>query len=235
VKQTKRTKEEKAAVGALLLAADRALSKLRKLARAAFVDAAAARTEAEHLSGLVSVGRRVSGEFSDALVEGRAEARAAARRRLKAELSSSGEVASFSTPAQAAASAAREAGDAARAEIAGDSLGTQWRAAEASARGELVSRKTAERAFDARLERTARTEAARAYNDEHLEAVREVARRDPELGARLMREWSAMADACPRCSPHDGERVGIDEDFEGGDRPGDMHPHCQCVEYVVAA
>lgn len=238
----KRTREERAAVGALILAGDRALSRMRRLARTAFADAALAESERAHLRALVTVGRRLSDELSDALAEGRADARAAARRRLKAEVSASGEVASFSTPAQAAASEARAATDAARARIAADSLGSQWRATAStsyrtpgSEARPLVTRKAAERGFDARLERTARTEAARAYNEEHREAAREIARRDPELGSRLMREWSAMADACERCLPHDGERVGIDEDFDYGDEPGNMHPHCQCVEHVVAA
>ena len=51
----------------------------------------------------------------------------------------------------------------------------------------------------------------------------------------MLREWSAMLEACERCWPHDGERVGLDEGFFGGDEPGSVHPRCQCSETIVSA
>ena len=86
-----------------------------------------------------------------------------------------------------------------------------------------------------RLEGVAATEYSVAYNDEHHAVLVQMADRDPGLLALVMREWCAMADACERCWPHDGERVAIGESFSGGDVPGSVHPRCMCCETIVAA
>ena len=89
--------------------------------------------------------------------------------------------------------------------------------------------------MQAKIARTAETEAARAYNDEHLERARDMlAAGDLPPGA-LLREWSALIDACEACWPHDGERTGIDESFSGGEEPGSVHPRCRCSDIIVAA
>jgi hypothetical protein len=30
-------------------------------------------------------------------------------------------------------------------------------------------------------------------------------------------------------------RVGLDDEFPGGETPGSVHPHCFCTEVLVAA
>lgn len=43
--------------------------------------------------------------------------------------------------------------------------------------------------------------------------------------------WEALAGACPQCSPLDGKKVGIDDDFPGGVSMPALHPRCRCSVY----
>ncbi len=48
------------------------------------------------------------------------------------------------------------------------------------------------------------------------------------------REWrTSQEDPCEECAAMDGEVVGINEEFEGGNAP--LHPRCECVELPVLA
>lgn len=228
----RRTREEKAAAGAVLLVRDRAADDLSDEARAA-AQAARERVRGREedaaalAAALLYVGRKFARDAGNALARARAQARAAARKRLRAELAVAGV-----TLALPATSESRDAHDTVLAAIVGESLAAQWRAvAFAADRAGVPS----EKVFRPRLERAATTEAARAYSDEHAAVLRELAAREPGVAVRLMREWSAMVDACERCWPHDGERAGLTESYAGGDEPGSVHPHCACVETVVEA
>ena len=239
-----RTREERAAAGEVLLARDRTLGRMRVAARAASTEAAAeaARKKNDERAALVAalllVGRRLAVALGASVIRGRAEARMAARRRLRVEIGLLG-----ATAALSASSRAREARDATAAARVAASLATQWRAlailaarpAEGSARDPKAVARATELAFDARLKRAAATEAARAYNDEHRAAARDFARDNPEAASKMLREWSAMLEACERCWPHDGERVGLDESYFGGDEPGSVHVRCACTETIVSA
>jgi hypothetical protein len=230
-----RTQAEKVAVGTMLRMSDQTEKRLQAPARAASAEVAKKREDRAVLLGaLVLLGRRLGDQLTDAIARGRAEARNAARRRLREELSGVGVVYTMSTPAIAQAGAKAADVDVQEARIAADSLVAQWRALELAAAREGESERFY-RSMGARIARTAQTETARAYNEEHRTVVREMSRVDPELGQRVQREWSAMIDACSHCWGHDGERVGLDENFDGGDEPGSMHPRCQCLEYLVAS
>ena len=94
-------------------------------------------------------------------------------------------------------------------------------------------------AMNGRAERTSITESADAYQSERLDGLEAAMENDPEFaaaiaGANLGRRWDCMLEACHLCIPHDGEIVGIGEDFDGGDEPGKVHIRCQCVEVIVS-
>lgn len=238
-----RTREERAAAGEVLIARDRVLARMRVVTKRAADEAAAEsqrrdRETAAVVAALLLVGRRLSAALGEAVIRGRAEARMAARRRLRAELLAAGALAAL--PSQGRPRESRDATAAAKVAAA---VAAQWRAiavlaVRASAREErdpAVALRATARAVDARLGRAAVTETARAYGSEHRQAAIEYAAANPEAASKLLREWSAMIEACDRCWPHDGERTGLDESFSGGDEPGAMHPHCACVDTIVAA
>lgn len=232
-----RTKREREAAGALLVVRDDVLARLKRATQSVVSQEDGERRvkRAALLALLLMTGRKLGSELSDVLSTGRKRARLAARGRLAKELkATTGQGRTFGTRGDAV--------DAAAGAIAGESLAVQWRGivigqAYALAEDAGISLATvgqSRKLFLPRLERSASTEVARAYNEEHRAALREVARQDPELCARLQREWCAMVDSCERCWPHDGERVDIDEHFAGGDEPGSMHPRCMCIATVVA-
>jgi SPP1 gp7 family putative phage head morphogenesis protein len=78
-----------------------------------------------------------------------------------------------------------------------------------------------------RAESIARTETCRA----DLEGTRIGWR---ESGMVVGRKWIVAQDeACDDCLSMDGEEVGVDEEFEGGDAP--RHPSCRCDELPILA
>jgi hypothetical protein len=85
-------------------------------------------------------------------------------------------------------------------------------------------------ARDARLERTAATETASAFNDERRRIVRNFA--EDERASYLVKVWSALLDrgTCRECFGKDGEVKKLDESF--GVTPP-VHPHCRCVIEIV--
>jgi hypothetical protein len=91
----------------------------------------------------------------------------------------------------------------------------------------------------ARVDLTARTEVADAYNTEHLEALRDAARADASFAkrlksAKLVRVWSSVLESttCEECAEHDGDETDLDDDFDG-DEPGEMHPGCLCTAFIA--
>jgi hypothetical protein len=124
--------------------------------------------------------------------------------------------------------------------MAADSLAAQWRGvvyqsvrqAERKGGSPHAAFGQAERTFGLRVRRTAECEASGAYVSEHVGAARDAVRRG-DLPKDLKREWSALADACELCHPHHGEQVGLDDEFDGGDEPGDVHRRCRCVDFIV--
>jgi hypothetical protein len=220
----KRDKRERVAAGLLLLLGGKTLARARTASSRAKLPAVVT------VRALLSEGRSMVPRLADAISVGRAEARRAARKALRAELVAAGvalEVAGDEGRA--------DAHDAATAAIVAESLVTQWRGIASSLRdedGDVPEKKLA-RAFEPRLDRVARSETAEAYGDEHRASVARLARRYPEETATLGKRWSALLDACERCWPHDGETVALDEEFSGGAVPGSVHPRCQCTEVLV--
>lgn len=175
----------------------------------------------------------------DAIAEGRLSARRVSRRRLGVELAAAGALAGGTNVIDRYSQAPE---DPMRAEMAAGSLVASWRG---MAYAEAVRANRAERSVTAAVdrtrsllapsvERTAKTEIASAYNDEHRAALLDMRE---DLVEVVMRRWDSANDkrTCQRCHDHDGEEVGIGEDFAGGDLPGDMHPNCLCVEVIVNA
>lgn len=243
------------AAGALLLA-DR--SAKRKVAAAVkqHADKAAADAEKQRdgerkaalLLILLHRSKAMAADVRQAILEARREARETARARLNAELKAAGVVLS----AHEWVVGSRSDEDAVHAESSATSLASQWRgialAAVLLARrketSEAEALETTHAAMQSRIDRTASTEVAQAYADEHRHALVDVVDFDKRyrdgglaerIEAKIVREWCAMLDACERCWPHDGEQVGIHESYDGGDEPGYMHARCRCYEIVTSA
>lgn len=198
------------------------------------------------LAMLLSWSKRMTDAAAKAIADGRQAAREAARKRLAIELKAAG----IMLTAHEWQVRSRQDEDDGYAAHAGDSLAGQWRTlAIAAVLGAARKEKTTGQAIRStarpmrlRIARTAQTEVARAYSDEHSDALVDIveydrAFRDGALAERLetqtARQWSAMADACPMCLPLDDVIVGIGEAFPGGFEPGYVHPHCRCIEVAV--
>ena len=235
--------------GALLLSQKHAEKAIREAANRHIAEAnaelAKQRTDRRAALTLVllALGSRMTESLTAAILSGRQEARKASARRLVAELQAAGiQPTSSVRPMFAAASLARGQEDAAMASLAASSLVTQWRGLALSA-GTLAGRRGKPLAaglakskdlLAPRITRTAATETAHAYNDEHRALIREAVRYGDIDADAVMREWSALVDACEHCWPMHGERVGIDESFSGGYEPGDVHVNCMCTEVIVS-
>jgi len=249
VKERKVTKAEKLAAGILLL---RGKSLTRRLAGLAATHAALAADRAGDtrlalLGGLMTQSDAFADEARRAIRDSRAQVREDARDRLRKEIAALGIV----WIASGLHFGDRHAADDVSAHAAADSLAAQWRGL-AMARALKAQRldedvraaiRATGPAMVPRVARTAQTEVAQAYNDEHRSALREAVQfdksfRDGEFASRVetlvKRRWSALLDACSECWPLDGETVGLYEAFTGGEEPGFVHPHCRCVEVFVS-
>jgi hypothetical protein len=194
---------------------------------------------------LLSMSPAIVGRVRSAIVDSRQQARQGASRRLVAELHEAGvdiapRAMSIGRPLDLAAGLARRHEDEVLAEMAAQSLTAQWRgvALYEAQTGKPISGTVKRMA--SRVERTAASEVAHAYNDEHRRALDDAIQYDDVLGseiagALIVREWSAIADACRFCWPHDGEQTEIGGSFSDGAEPGLMHPRCRCVELLVSA
>lgn len=251
------TRTLRLSVGTLLHAQDRTEALIAKVvsdeaARAAAEVSKKRERRAAVIAALLLASERLATAATAGIVRGRTLARDAATDRLVAELDDLGIDAaslrrSASRPLVAAARRERAHEDTLHAESAGSALAGQWRAvAVASALGAMnrdrdpvdaVAKTPA--LMRARVLRTATTESTVAYNSEHAEAIADAVRYDGDLADKfaeleVMREWSAMIDACEKCWPLDGERVEVGETFSGGNEPGHVHAHCRCIEILVS-
>ena len=229
------------AAGVLLLE-ERKANKAIRDAIAGRISQAAAEAEdkrrkrAEMMTAILFFGSRMAHDAATAIKRSRAGARDAARGRLSHELGLAISVLLDVKPE-------RRALDDASAQQSGQSLANQWQGiAIASAlsadRRDLsvsVSIRRTEKLMSKRVARTAATEVARAYSDEHLEAANDAAEAEIIVRPDWSRVWSAILDmrACQECAAHHGETVLLGESFSGGDEPGDMHPLCRCIDIVV--
>lgn len=255
-----RSKLVRASIGALLNAQDRTEALIAK-AVSEHVDAAASELARRHkaerertaafLTLLLMRARQMVPSVKSAIVAGRTGARQAAVVRVTDELRAAGvdptSVHQVATrPLVSAAKADREHEDELHAQGSAESLASQWRGVAIAAtalairkdRDPVKALSDSARVIRPRIERTASTETALAYSDEHEHAVLDAIRYDSEFAEqltelRVMQEWSAMIDACPNCWPLDGVRVGIGESFPGGAYPGAMHPRCRCIAVLV--
>ena len=193
------------------------------------------------LTGLVLASQRMGSDAKSVIARGRQEARTGSVQRLIVELKAAG------VDGDDLSVLRRErrhhAADDAHGASSGNSLAAQWlglamAVALIAQRKEksvsaAVSRTKATMKF--RTFRTASTENAQAWNAEHVEAFQDALDGDDVLAAaiadfELVRIWDAVLDSrtCADCRDHDGEVVGIDEEFRGGDEPT-MHANCRCV------
>ena len=216
------------------------------------------RPKAGALLVLLAAAKQMTTGFTSAISAGRKQARSLAAQRLGEELRIAGIGSEMGSPGLHAAShMARMAADELEANVAAESLAGQWRSMAAREvlkaqreiwqggpyreMGEVPARDVAQavsstaKDLGPRIARTATTESARAYNDEHEERLRDLVLSGDLDPGEVLREWSALIDACERCWPHDGEQVRIDESFVGGDVPGSVHPRCACSEILVSA
>jgi hypothetical protein len=178
--------------------------------------------------------------------EHRQQARRAALRQLQSELHAAG--VNTSTVHWPSA-LARAAEDMHHAESSAQSLASAWRGvashdalkAERTEKSPAMAVARSGRIMGPRVERTATTEIAQAYASEHRYALLDAVEYDrnyrdgafADAVSRLGQQWSAMAEACPVCAPHDGEIVGIGESFSDGAEPGFQHPRCRCISIIV--
>ena len=244
------SKTARLAAGTLLTrqaAADRAI---RRAANASIDDAAAKTKKKERATAALLLLLRAKKAFTTAvgtvIYEHRQAAREAARSRLYAELRGAG----IDVKGHQWVSRARNQDDVESADRAAASLAVQWNVmatgallgADAKEQDAAAAIRSTRQAIAVRVRRTAETEVATAYSNEHREALTDLVEhdrsfRDGELADRIedrtAREWSALIDACERCWPLDGVRVGIGEPFPGGEEPGEVHPRCRCIELLV--
>lgn len=87
------------------------------------------------------------------------------------------------------------------------------------------------------LDRTAATETAVAYAEEHgrqTDAAAEQAKAAP-LHHLLHKRWEGLLDRkiCRVCANHDNEVVEASKPFRNDDVPGEVHPHCRCQSIVA--
>ncbi len=172
--------------------------------------------------------RRTAGRLQGALERAVAEVRRAARiasRRTVEDAFAAGPI----TPLDG-----REEHDTAAAHSAAASLASAWsRSATAMAVGDEPADdalRIAGRALERRLERTAATETASAFNAERRHVYRDIAR--SPLADEVVRVWSAVLDrkTCSYCFGKDGQVRGMHESF-GAVPP--VHPNCRCIIEIV--
>ena len=201
-------------------------------------------TKAAILALLLLASRSMAQKAAGAIERSRAQARLGARSRLRIEL---GHLGIALAPYLLQLPSTKGAEDRAHAVASGEALAVAWRAlAMHSVLRALRMEKPIAPALEAtrapmraRIVRTAVTETSKAYNDEHAEALPAMAQHDVRLvplldRARVLREWSAMLDACPTCFAMDGERARLGGSFRGGLEPGYVHPRCRCIAILVA-
>jgi hypothetical protein len=236
------SKLAKLAAGALLLEERKARAALAAAVGRHARDAAdeIERQNRNHakLAAVLLASKAMAIELTAALRTARADARAAARRRLAKELTAAGII--MSVRDGRTAEAQRE--DEVYAQSAADSLAGQWRSlaivgvmsAERKDVSAAASVRKTSKPMQHRVVRTAATEVARAFSSEHASAIEEASLSYPDEHG-LVRVWSAILDmrVCPSCAAMHGETAPIGGEFANGSAPGEIHVCCRCVEIVV--
>jgi len=211
---------ERAALGALRAAA----SPLIEQAAAAVGHAPAYDRERIALGAVRRTASRMQAALELAVAEVRRAARRASRRTVENEFA-----AGPLTPLDG-----REEHDIAAAHSAAASLASAWnRSASAMAIGDEPADdalRLAGRTLTRRLERTAATETASAFNDERRRVYRDIAR--SPLANETVKVWSAVLDrkTCAFCFGKDGQVRELHESF--GNWPP-VHPNCRCLVEIV--
>lgn len=190
--------------------------------------------------------RRMAGKLKDAILGGRQRARVKAAARARAELISVGITAAMADLVLGGHHA-RFGEDDTHATSAAEALAAAWQSMSvhiilrALRREDDVAAELSKtrQAIESRGIRTAVTETARAYNDEHEAAVTETAAGDATFAAALeaaqvVRVWDAILDmrTCAVCRDMHGEIAPVGGSFRGGWEPGLTHPLCRCIDIV---
>lgn len=195
-------------------------------------------TRVAFLLAVLGVARWLQVRLGGIVVDRRLEVRKAAAARLRAELAAAS--IALTIPASEARVAA--AADQAYAEAAAATLASAWQA-QAVAMGARADEPA--RAIEKtrllmrpRIARTAATEMASAYNEEHRASLERAIEKDSALKraldeGRIIRVWDAYLDrrTCDACEARHDREV----DF--GDEPP-LHPNCRCIvtiQHVSAA
>jgi hypothetical protein len=246
-------KSERKSAGVLLLLSRRAVKDAQKTVSRS-VDEAVAEAARQTRGGnvrkaalftaILGISRSLARDLGGSLVASRGRARTAGAEEAARELASLG----IAVPT-GFGTAARVAGDQVLAEAAADAVAASWRALAMSGVSRAVRREESvgqavegtRKTVLTRAELTARTEASRAYNEEHVRAVRDAAREDSDFAKelkaqRIVRVWSSVLEknTCRICESHHGEVSDLDGSFDGGDEPGDVHVRCLCTSYLIS-
>lgn len=198
----------------------------------------ARRRDEKRAAALVAVAaasRLLASDLRGDIVRSRQSARAAAASRLGAELAAAGLVAGI-LARRAHESRLHE--DDALAQSAAGSLSAQWQGlamaivikADREGANLATSLKDVTPRTRWRADRTATTEVASAYNDEHARALEEARKQEPALfaGVQIVRVWSAVLDrrTCPECAARDGQIIT-------GDKEPPLHAMCRCISIAM--
>lgn len=232
--------EESRTLGDLDRAVSAALATLQRAAERATTPEDTRRLLLQAAHGAAQALRQA---VAHAVLQGRSRARRDAVRRLAAELDAAAReltIPALQTPPVGHDSAEDEH----HAAAAADSITAAWRAsvvlvASRPDEGQIAARlRTASDAQRPKLARIAATEIPRAFNAAHDEGAGWVADRykDATWLPLVAKRWDATLDrkVCRTCDDMDGALAIIGTSFSGSVRPGDPHPHCRCVESVLA-
>lgn len=208
------------------------------------------RTRAAMLVMLLGIGTTLAATAKLTITKGRQAARAVAAGRLGKELVAAGMTGVWL--AELGSGSGRADDDAALAQAASLAISTAWQgmaiasAVKAVRVEKDVAKALAEtpKRMRARIARTAATETAEAYSDEHRQALVDAmdydrAYRDGSFAdavqEELVRQWSSLLDdrTCIECSDQDGEVAEVDGVYDSGLEPGFVHVNCRCQDIVL--
>lgn len=173
------------------------------------------------------------------VLQGRGEARQAARGRLHAELAEVSRELRVDLGQPPANEAVEDAG---LAQSAAESYVAGWRAALTVAvmrwqdGSPQKALRTAHDTQAHRLDRIAATEVPQAYSAAHDEGAGWVAERhkDARWLPLIVKRWDAKLDrACSVCSGMDGRLAPLGMSFKGGLVPAFVHPRCRCLSSIL--
>jgi hypothetical protein len=237
--------------GTLLILEQRARKALQRATDesidGAMADLSRVRTERRVavIAALILSARAMSQKAQAAIRKSRDDARAAAGKRLRVELGAAG--VTLPPASLFALHTPRAHEDDLRAQVAAESLAQAWRARAIVASGKatrlelppMTAVDETRGGLHHLVYRTAATEVAQAYNDEHRAVLEELLENDAAMaeeiaGLKVVRVWDAILDrrTCPECAAHDGEMTPVGMPFSSGDEPP-LHPMCRCLSTMT--